>query len=409
MKRKIVNDPVHGFMNLPEGLSFELMEHPYMQRLRRIKQLGLSHLVYPGAMHTRFHHALGATHLMYQAIDTLRMKGHAISKEEEEAAVIAILLHDIGHGPFSHALEYSIVSNTCHEQISTCFFDRLNHQYHGELSMAKAIFDDQYSKKFLHQLVSGQIDVDRLDYLKRDSFFTGVSEGSIATDRIINMLELRNDQLAVEEKGIYSVENFLAARRLMYWQVYLHKTVVSADYLLTSVLKRAKFLSLREENLFATPELQFFLRKNYSIEDFYENPEILNNFARLDDFDIFSAIKQWGKHPDKILSYLSNSLINRNIFAIELRNEPFSDEEYFSIFEKIKTHFSVNDDEVSYFLFRAGVANKMYDTASENIFILQKNDDIADVAEFSGHPNFGSIDKPVVKYALAYPKILRKK
>lgn len=407
MKRKIVNDPVHGFMNLPDGLPFELMEHPYMQRLRRIKQLGLSHLVYPGAMHTRFHHALGATHLMRQAIDTLRMKGHEITKEEADAALIAILLHDVGHGPFSHVLEFSIISNTPHEAVSACFFDSLNRQYSGALSMAKAIFDNQYPKKFLHQLVSGQIDVDRLDYLKRDSFFTGVSEGIIATDRIIKMLELSDDQLAVEEKGIYSVENFLVARRLMYWQVYLHKTVVSADFLLTSALKRAKFLTLNGENLFATPELQLFLKGNVTITDFYEDPELLHSFSRLDDFDIFSAIKQWMTHPDKILSYLSECLINRQLYAVELRNEPISDEEFGVFCEKAKRHFAISDDEIGYFVHRGDVSNKIYDTTSEKIFILQKNGRIADIADFSGHLNFRKTAAPIVKYALIYPKTIR--
>lgn len=407
MKRKIVNDPVYGFVNLPGGLAFELMEHPYMQRLGRIKQLGLTQLVYPGAMHTRFHHALGATHLMYKAIDTLRMKGHEITEDEAEAAVIAILLHDIGHGPFSHALEFSIASDTTHEQISARFMNALNKEFNGNLDLAQAIFNNQYSKKFLHQLVSGQVDVDRLDYLKRDSFFTGVSEGVIATDRIINMLELNDDQLVVEEKGVYSVENFLVARRLMYWQVYLHKTVVSADHLLNRVLQRAKYLIRNGNTLFASPELKFFLQRDYGDLDFKENPDVLDKFAAIDDYDLFSAIKQWSRHSDSILSFISKSLVDRELYAIEMRSQPVSDEEYLAVCDRAKRHFGVSDADAGYFVFREAVSNRLYDTTSDNIFILQKDNTLVDIADLAEHNNFRKIDAPIVKYALAYPKALR--
>jgi HD superfamily phosphohydrolase len=382
------------------------MEHPYMQRLRRIKQTGLLHLVYPGSVHSRFHHALGVNYLMNKAIETFRTKGHHITQEEAEAASIVALLHDIGHGPFSHSLEYTIV-NTHHEKISACFFDDLNRHYNNRLKMAKAIFDNQYPKKFLHQLISGQVDVDRMDYLKRDSFFTGVSEGIIAADRIINMFELHNDKLVVEEKGMYSVENFLIARRLMYWQVYLHKTVIVADFLLTNILRRAKELYAAQTELTASPPLLFFLKNRCSDNDFNNNPAILQHFSELDDFDVFAAIKQWRHHPDKILSYLSDCLVNRHLFAIEMSNTPFSDEKYDQICLKIKRHFNISDAELPYFIICETVSNNMYDITSDNIFILKKDNLLIDIADATDQMSIKKNAVPVTKYALSYPKVFR--
>jgi HD superfamily phosphohydrolase len=406
MKRKIVNDPVHGLINLPDGLPFELMEHPYMQRLRRIKQTGLLHLVYPGSVHSRFHHALGVSYLMGKAIETLRMKGHAITHEEAEAASVVALLHDIGHAPFSHSLEYTIV-NTHHEKISACFFDDLNRLFDNRLEMAKAIFNNQYPKKFLYQLISGQIDVDRMDYLQRDSFFTGVAEGVIAADRIINMFEVQNDNLVVEEKGLYSVENFLIARRLMYWQVYLHKTVIVSDFLLINILRRAKELSMQQIEVAASPPLLFFLQHHCSESDFYNNPAILQHFSELDDFDVFAAIKQWRHHPDKILSYLSDCLVNRHLFAIEMSNTPFSDAKYEQICLKIKRHFNISDAELPYFIIRDAISNNMYDITADNILILKKDNSLIDIAEATDQMSIKKIAVPVTKYALSYPKMFR--
>jgi len=406
MKRKIVNDPVHGLINLPDGLPFELMEHPYMQRLRRIKQTGLLHLVYPGSVHSRFHHALGVNYLMNKAIETLRMKGHQITPEEAEATTIVALLHDVGHAPFSHSLEFNIV-NAHHEKISACFFDDLNRQYNTRFETAKAIFNNIYPKKFLYQLISGQIDVDRMDYLQRDSFFTGVTEGIIAADRIINMFEIQNDNLVVEEKGLYSVENFLIARRLMYWQVYLHKTVIVADFLLTNILRRAKELCAMKTEITASPPLLFFLKNNCSENDFNTNPAILKHFSELDDFDVFAAIKQWIHHPDKILSYLSNCLVNRHLFAIEISNNPFPDEKYDLLSSQIKRHFNISDTELPYFIIRESISNNMYDITTDNIFILKKDNSLIDIADATDQMSIKKIAVPVTKYALSYPKMFR--
>ena len=301
-KRKIFNDPVYGFVAIPNEIIFDIIEHPYLQRLRRIKQLGLTHLVYPGALHTRFHHSLGAMHLMGKALLELKAKGHDVSEEEMAGAQIAILLHDIGHGPYSHALEHAIVTSLHHEDISTLFMKKLNQHFNGKLDLALEIFENSYPRKFFHKLVSSQFDMDRLDYLKRDSFFTGVSEGVINYERLLNMVEVANDEPVIEAKGIYSVEKFITARRLMYWQVYLHKTVLVAEYMLVRVLKRAKELSLSGENLFATPALHFFLNNHVSKTDFENDPGVLAHFSNLDDYDIFSALKVWVNHKDPILS-----------------------------------------------------------------------------------------------------------
>ena len=325
-KRKIINDPVHGFITIPNELIFDLIEHPYFQRLRRIKQLGLSHLVYPGANHTRFHHALGAMHLMNEAIDVLRSKGVEITEDEKLGALVAILLHDIGHGPFSHTLEHSLLNSIQHEAVSLLFMERLNEQFDGRLATGIAIFSNTYKKTFLHQLVSSQLDMDRLDYLQRDSFFTGVSEGVIGSERIIAMLNVSNNQLVIEEKGIYSIENFIGARRIMYWQVYMHKTVVSSEFMLTSILKRAKFLYQEGINLFASPSLKVFLKDDVSFDQFKNDPSMLEHFALIDDSDISSAIKVWQSCEDKILAKLCKDIASRHLFKTIISKEKFSDE-----------------------------------------------------------------------------------
>ena len=339
-KRKIINDPIYGFITLPNDLVFDLINHPIFQRLRRIKQLGLTNLVYPGALHTRFHHAIGAMHLMTEALLVLKSKGVNITDEESEAAIIAILLHDIGHGPFSHALEHTIVKGISHEDISMMLMNELNITFKGKLTLAIKIFKGDYSKKYLHQLVSSQLDMDRLDYLKRDSFFTGVSEGVVSSDRIIKMLNVAKGELVIEAKGIYSVEKFLIARRLMYWQVYLHKTVLSAENLLVKILKRAKELSLSGTELFATPALSLFLKNNFNKKDFTSKKELLNQFVLLDDYDIMASVKVWTLSDDKILSLLCSSLIDRNLYKIELQNKKFNSSYIKTLQEKIMKKYT---------------------------------------------------------------------
>jgi uncharacterized protein len=409
-KRKIMNDPVYGFINIPSDRIFDIIEHPYFQRLRRIKQLGLTYLVYPGAYHTRFQHALGAMHLMENAISTIRSKGHEITDEEGRAVAVAILMHDIGHGPFSHALEFSIVQGINHEKISLAFMNRLNQICGGELSMAIDIFRDQYSKKFLHQLVSGQLDVDRLDYLRRDSFFSGVTEGVVGSDRIIKMLTVVNDKLVVESKGIYSIEKFLVARRLMYWQVYLHKTVISAEQLLVKTLKRARYLCENGVEIFATPALSYFLKNTVKLSDFEKNTlgkngeDVLILFSELDDYDIMASIKVWAKHSDFVLSYLAGCMIERRLFKIMLQNNPF-DEEFV---EKIKkTAINANNfppELIDYFVFTESITNSAYSANDEKINILYKTGELIDIAEASDMLNISVLSKNVKKYFLCYPK-----
>ena len=403
-KRKIFNDPIYGFVSLPYEIIFDLIEHPFFQRLRRIKQLGLTNLVYPGALHTRFHHAMGAMHLMGQAIEEIRSKGHEITDDEAKAVTIAILLHDIGHGPFSHALEHSIVNNVTHEDISQLFMSRLNEEFKGELTLAIKIFQNKYHKKFLHQLVSSQLDMDRLDYLKRDSFFTGVSEGVISSDRIIKMLNVANDQLAVEAKGIYSIEKFLIARRLMYWQVYLHKTVLSAENLLVNILKRAKELAQKKADLFCTPALKIFLYKQYSKKDFKDDPKLLDAFAILDDYDIMTSIKVWTTHKDPVLSMLCTQLVNRRLLKVEMQNLPFKEAKIRQIKDDVKKRYKVNDKEVNYFVFAGTVANDAYRGDEIGINILFKDGSTADVAKASDQLNIDVLAKTVKKHYLCYPK-----
>jgi hypothetical protein len=401
---KIVNDPIYGFIRLPSEQVFRLIEHPYFQRLRRIRQLGMTHLVYPGALHTRFHHALGAMHLMGEAIEVLRSKGHDITPEEAEAVTIAILLHDIGHGPFSHALEDSIVPGIRHEELSSLFMDRLNRDFDGALELALTIFRDRYPKRFLHQLVSSQLDMDRLDYLGRDSFFTGVSEGVISHDRIIEMLDVYEDQLAIEEKGIYSIEKFIVARRLMYWQVYLHKTVVGAERLLISILKRAGELVRSGTSLFATPALDLFLRNSFSPDDFSRRPELLDAFAELDDSDITTAVKIWSKGPDYILRELCSRLVNRRLFKIILRKEPFSKGEIDAVADRIRDQYSIADQDLHYFLETGSIVNNAYNSNSDKINIVLKDGRVMDIAEAADTLNIKVLSTPVQKHYLSFPK-----
>lgn len=406
-KRKIINDPVYGFVTIPTELLFDLIEHPWFQRLRRIRQLGMTGFVYPGALHTRFHHALGAMYLMQEAIETLRMKGIHISENEAEAALIAILLHDIGHGPFSHALEHSIVGGINHEELSVLMMQRLNDQFEGKLTLAIRIFNDAYHKHFLHQLVSSQLDMDRLDYLKRDSFYTGVSEGVINTDRIIKMLTVQDDELMVEEKGIYSIEKFIVARRLMYWQVYYHKTVVAAENMLINLLARAKKLAESGEEIFATPPFFHFLQNRVSREDFYRDDSLIEKFALLDDYDVFTSIKFWVNHHDDALSILSKAMVDRHLFRIELRDTPFNDAEIESVTQAIRVSWPQLSNESASYLFRVGsITNNAYIPEHDKINILLRDGTVCDIARSSDQLNISLLTSTVTKYFMCYPKNL---
>jgi HD superfamily phosphohydrolase len=405
-KRKIFNDPIYGFITVPYDIIYDLIDHPWFQRLRRIKQLGLTNLVYPGALHTRFHHAMGAMHLMTEAIETLRSKGQEITEEEAKGATIAILLHDIGHGPFSHALETSIVHDINHEDISEMFMDRLNVIFNGKLSLAIKIFRDEYHKKFLHQLVSSQLDMDRLDYLRRDSFFTGVSEGVISSDRIIKMLAVQNDELAVEAKGIYSIEKFIIARRLMYWQVYLHKTVLSAENLLVNILTRANELTEKKEKLFCTPALETFLYNRFGKEHFKKDPSLLEAFAELDDYDIYASVKVWTKHKDKVLSMLCRNMMNRDLYRTELQTKSFEPGRISELKQKAMQEFGLNDAEADYFVFSRNVTNDAYSREKIKINILYRDGQLVDIAEASDQLNISVLTKTVKKHFLCYPKKL---
>ncbi len=401
---KIINDPLYGFITIPFELVFKLIEHPYFQRLRRIRQLGMTHLVYPGAHHTRFHHALGAMHLMGAAIEVLRSKGHKITAEEAEAVTIAILLHDIGHGPFSHALEDSIVPGIKHEEISKLFMDRLNEEFGGALTLAITIFQNEYPKRFLHQLVSSQLDMDRLDYLGRDSFFTGVSEGVISHERIIKMLEVHDDKLAIEEKGIYSIEKFIVARRLMYWQVYLHKTVVSAEWMLINILRRAREIARKDDSLFATPPLRVFLLKDYNITDFKKNPSLLESFARLDDSDITTSVKLWSDSSDSVLSFLSKGMMNRKLYKILLSKDPISVVTQNKIKKEITEKLGIGEAELGYYLITGEIVNNAYNTSVDKINILRKDGTVLDISEAADTLNIRELSAPVHKHFICYPK-----
>lgn len=402
-KKKIVNDPVYGFITIPDEFIFDLIEHRYFQRLRRIMQLGMSHLVYPGAIHTRFNHVLGAMHLMTHAVSVIRRKGNEITPDEERAVLIAILLHDIGHGPFSHALEYDIVNGVSHEQISEFFLQRLSEEFGDDLNHALLIFRNKHSKPFLHQLVSSQLDMDRMDYLNRDSFYTGVSEGVIGSERLIEMLDVVNGNLVLEEKGIYSVEKFIVARRLMYWQVYMHKTVVAAEFMLINALRRAKQLCAEGYELFASPSLRFFLDNNIHTADFKKRPEILEHFADLDDYDILGALKVWQKHPDKILSALATRLVNRNLFKIEISTEPFSVDRIQLEKEMVRQQFDLEGNEVDFFVYADILSNNAYNQNKQNINMLMKNGEIIDLSKASDNLNISALASPVEKFFLCYP------
>jgi len=403
-KKKLFNDPVYGFVSIAYETVFDLIEHPYFQRLRNIKQLGLTHLVYPGALHTRFHHALGAMHLMGIALETLKNKGVAITEEEAEAVTIAILLHDIGHGPFSHALESCIVPGVQHEALSVLIMHRLNKTFNGKLSLAIAIFENKYEKKFLHQLVSSQLDMDRLDYLNRDSFYTGVSEGVIGFDRILKMLHVVSDELVVEEKGIYSIEKFLISRRLMYWQVYLHKTVIAAEQLLVKIFQRAKAIANKGVPLFASPSFNLLLANKISTEAFYENELYLDAFMKLDDSDLFSAIKVWAEHEDPILAKLCKLLIDRKLFTIEMQNEAFTPKSIQAHKDKLTISFPLTSEEQDYFVFSGKITNNAYNMEVGKINILTKSKGLIDIADASDNLNLSALSKTVEKYFICYPK-----
>lgn len=403
--QKILNDPVYGFITIPSELIFTIIDHPYFQRLRRIKQLGLTDFVYPGALHTRFHHAIGAMHLMSITLDNLRIKGTEISEKEYEAALIAILLHDIGHGPFSHALEYSLLKGVPHEELSLLTIELLNEQLGGQLDLALRIFKNQYERKFLNQLVSSQLDIDRLDYLQRDCFFTGVSEGTIGADRIIKMMDVKDGQLVIEEKGIYSIENFLSARRLMYWQVYLHKTTVSAEKMLINLIQRAKFLAQSGIGLTVSEEFGFFMKNDFSLEDFKKDRMILESFLSLDDFDIWGAIKLWKRHEDYVLRNISQMFLTRNLFKINLVNEPFSLQEIEIMKAKTLKKLQIPENDIDYFFCSGTVSNYGY-LAKDRINILTKKVKVMDVATAADLPNIKVMSKIVEKHYVCKAKNL---
>lgn len=401
-ERKIINDPVFGFIHIPKGLLYDIVCHPVFQRLSRIKQLGLSSVVYPGAQHTRFQHSLGAFHLMSEAITSLKAKGNFIFDSEAEAVQAAILLHDVGHGPFSHVLENTLVAGISHEEISLMLMERINKDLKGQLNLAIQIFKDEYPKRFLHQLVSGQLDMDRLDYLRRDSFYTGVTEGNIGSARIIKMLDVKDDHLVVESKGIYSIENFLTSRRLMYWQVYLHKTSVACEKMLISTLLRAKEMASQGMELFASPALRFFLYNRIAKEDFYNNPLCLENFIQLDDNDIWTALKVWSNHEDKVLSTLSKGLINRNLFKVEIASTPLSKSQKDKLADQIADHLQIPRKDASYFLCTSTIENNMYKKEDDSIEILFGDGSTKNIADASDMLNISLLSRKVKKHYACY-------
>lgn len=400
--RKIINDPVFGFIHIPKGLLYDIVQHPLFQRLNRIKQLGLSSVVYPGAQHTRFQHSLGAFYLMSEAITSLTSKGNFIFDSEAEAVQAAILLHDVGHGPFSHLLENTIVSGISHEEISLLLMERMNKEMKGQLNLAIQIFKDEYPKRFLHQLVSGQLDMDRLDYLRRDSFYTGVSEGNIGSARIIKMLNVKDDHLVIESKGIYSIENFLTSRRLMYWQVYLHKTSVACEKMLISTLLRAKELASSGIDLFASPALKYFLYNAIDKDEFYHNPECLDYFIQLDDNDIWTALKVWSTHDDIILSTLSRGLIDRHLFKVEITSSPIPKIRKEKLLEQISSQLQISKKEASYFLSTSTITNDMYKKEDDSIEIIYNDGTTKNIADASDMLNISLLSRKVKKYYTCY-------
>ena len=401
-KLKIFNDPIYGFIRIPNTLIFDIIAHPYFQRLRRISQMGLSYLVYPGAHHTRFHHALGSMYLMQQAIQVLRFKEVEINTEEEQGLLCAILLHDIGHGPFSHAMENSIVVGVHHEHISLLFMEELNKRFNGSLTVAIEIFKGKHPKKFLNQLVSSQLDMDRMDYLKRDSFYTGVAEGNVNSERLLTMITVVDGELMVEEKGTYSVEKFLMARRFMYWQVYLHKTGIVAEQLLIRILKRARALLRLGVYITCSEALFFFITTKIGVENF--ETSVLEEFSKLDDVDVLAAIKAWQYHDDYVLSELCKMVINRQLLKIKLKNKPIAEASFQKHFNRVKSLHNLTDDETEYFVFTGTIKNRAYHTEKQNINILRKNGKIIDVAKASDHLNLKALSKTVIKYYMCFPK-----
>ena len=400
-KLKIINDPIYGFIQITNPLVFDIIEQPYFQRLRRITQMGFSNLVYPGANHTRFHHAIGCLYLMQKVVRVLRFKHVEISKEEENGLYLAILLHDIGHGAFSHALEHSIVDGITHEEISLLFMKKLNEEFDGKLSLAISIFEGKYHRNFMNQLISSQLDIDRLDYLNRDSFYTGVTEGNIASDRLITMMNVKNDALVIEQKGIYSVEKFLISRRLMYWQVYLHKTGLVAEHVLMNILKRAKELVQQGESLVANSALFFFLKNNINKKDF--NTDTLHKFAQLDDFDVLAAIKEWQYHSDPVLSDLCEKIINRKLFRIEIFENPISKQKLEKKQNEFLENYKIDKSHLEYFVFTGKATNQAYNY-SNPIHILNKRGQLMDITEASDQLNLKALQQPVVKHFICYPK-----
>lgn len=403
-KRKIINDPVFGFLSIPNDLIYDVLQHPYVQRLNRIRQLGLSYLVYPGATHTRFGHSLGAMHLMHEAITSLRLKGVEITEEEATAAMIAILLHDIGHGPFSHVLEHTIIDGFTHEDISLLMMERINKDLDGALDMAIAIFKNEYPKHFLHQLISSQLDVDRMDYLCRDSFFTGVQEGRVASERLLKMLDVRDDRLVVQVKGIYSVEKFLVARRLMYWQVYLHKTSVAAEQHLIKILSRAKELARENTDLFCSPALRYFLYQPSNVKlQLSATSEALDQYALLDDNDVLCAIKAWTGSDDKVLSALSRSFINRSLFRGELINEPLTEEQKKALNQHYAASLGISEKDAEYMWCEHISTSNTYSEKADSIDILYADGTVRDIAEASEILDLESLTrKPIKRYLFKF-------
>ena len=402
---KIINDPVFGFIKIPRGPLLQIVQHPLMQRLTRIKQLGLASVVYPAAQHTRFQHSIGAFHLMSEAITSLQQKGIYIFDSEEEAVEAAILMHDIGHGPFSHVLENTLIHGITHEEISLLMMEQINQEMNGALNLALMIFKDEYPKRFLHQLISSQLDVDRLDYLRRDSFFTGVTEGNIGSARIIKMLDVVDDKLVVNSKGIYSIENFLTTRRLMYWQVYLHKTAVACEKVLVNTLLRAKYLVMNGEDVFAPPSLKYFLVNEVDADWFNQHEEALRHYEMLDDNDIWSAIKVWMDSHDKILSILATNLVNRNIFQVEVHEQPITEERLADLRKEISKKTGIDEKDAHYLMNVSVIQKDMYDVNDDRIGILYKDGTIRDIAESSEILNISLLSKKIRKYYLCYQRL----
>ena len=402
---KIIKDPIFGFIKIPHGLLLNIVEHPLMQRLTRIKQLGLTSMVYPSAQHTRFQHSLGAFHLMSEAITSLTQKGIFIFDSEAEAVEAAILMHDIGHGPFSHVLEHTLIKGISHEDISLLMMEQINREMKGELNLALKIFKNEYPKKFLHQLISSQLDMDRLDYLRRDSFFTGVTEGNIGSARIIKMLDVVDDNLVVNSKGLYSIENYLMSRRLMYWQVYLHKTTVSSEKVLVNALLRAKKLALEGENVFATPCLGYFLYNDIDAEKYRNSEEAQRNYAMLDDNDIWSSLKVWTGSKDKVLSILSSDILNRNLFKVEITGTPTEEGHINEVRTRLAARFGVSYEDAGYLMSVDTIQKDMYDVNDDQISIIFKDNTVKDISEASEVMNIALLSKKIRKYYLCYQRI----